>query len=187
MTILQIYVAPHPVLKKVADPVEKVDDKIRTLIDNMLETMYENDGIGLAAPQVGISKRIVVIDLDQNFELSEKQARKGKPRVFINPEVTWETEDTRVFNEGCLSVPGQYADVARADKIKIKFMDYDGAEHEAEIDDMLATAIQHEIDHLDGILFIDHLSNLKRNILLKKLKKFLKTNEPDMEESHVIL
>lgn len=187
MTILQIYVAPHPILKKVADPVVEVNDEVRALVDNMLETMYENDGIGLAAPQVGESKRILVIDLDQNFELGDKQARKGNPRVFINPEVIWESEDMRVFNEGCLSVPGQYADITRSDKVKIKFLDRDGKEHEEELDDMLATAVQHEMDHLNGVLFIDHLSVLKRSMLLKKLKKFLKINEEDMAESHVTL
>ncbi len=187
MTILQVYVAPHPILKKVADPVIEVNDEIRTLVVEMLETMYENDGIGLAAPQVGISKRVMVIDLDQNFELGEKQARKGNPRAFINPEIIWESEDTRIFNEGCLSVPGQFADIARSDKVKIKYLDQNGEAHEEELDDMLATAVQHELDHLDGILFIDHLSALKRNMLLKKLKKFLRINEEDMEESHVTL
>lgn len=187
MTVLKIYVAPHPVLKKIAEPVAKVTDEDRKLMDDMLDTMYATDGIGLAAPQVGISKRIVVMDLEQPREEEDWTKRRTKPLFFVNPEITWESEDMRVYQEGCLSVPGQYADVTRPDKIKIKFLDYDGKAQEIEADGLLATCLQHEMDHLNGILFIDHLSTLKRDMLLRKLKKFTKENEAEMAESHVLL
>jgi peptide deformylase len=188
MTVLRIYVAPHPVLKKKADPVEKVTDEDRKLMDDMLETMYVTDGIGLAAPQVGVSKRIIVMDIEQRRgeDLTPEQKR-GNPRYFVNPEITWESEDLRVYNEGCLSVPGQYADVTRPDKVKVKYLDYDGKAQEIEADQMLATCIQHELDHLNGILFIDHLSTLKKDMLMRKLKKFTRDNSEEMAESHVLL
>jgi peptide deformylase len=186
MTVLQIYVAPHPVLKKIAEPVERVTDNHRKLMDDMLETMYVTDGIGLAAPQVGVSQRIIVMDLDQPKGEEDPQKRRVNPRFFVNPEIVWESEDLRVYNEGCLSVPGQYADVTRPDKVRIKFLDYNGKAQEIEADGLLATCIQHEMDHLNGILFVDHLSSLKRDILMRKLKKFTKENIEDLAKSHVL-
>ncbi len=188
MTVLKIYVAPHPVLKKKADPVAEVTDEDRKLMDDMLETMYATDGIGLAAPQVGVSKRILVLDVEQKRDDDiEPQARRVKPLCFLNPEIIWEAEDLRVYNEGCLSVPGQYAEVARPDKVRVKYLDYNGKEQETEADGLLATCLQHEMDHLDGVLFVDHLSTLKRDIVMRKLRKYKKENEAEMAESHVLL
>lgn len=188
MTVLRIYVAPHPVLKKKAEAVKKVTPELRKLMDDMLETMYATEGIGLAAPQVGQSVRILVLDVEQKRDEDiPPQERRGKPLFFINPEITWSSEDMRVYNEGCLSVPGQYAEVVRPDKIRIKFTNYDGKEQEMEADGLLATCLQHEMDHLNGILFVDHLSTLKKDMLLRKLKKYTKENQEEMAESHVLL
>ena len=172
MTILTIHTAPDPVLKRVAEPVSKVDDALRKQMDDMLETMYHDKGIGLAAPQVGISNRVVVMDVDQTDE-----GEKGKALFMVNPEIIWESEELRIYNEGCLSVPEMYAEVERSDSVRIKYLDYDGAEQELEADGLLSTCIQHEIDHLNGVLFVDHLSSLKRNMIMRKLKKHLKMKE----------
>ena len=188
MTVLRIYVAPHPVLKKKAEPVQKVTPELRKLMDDMLETMYATDGIGLAAPQVGQSVRILVLDIEQKRgDDIPPQERKGKPLFFVNPEIVWASEDMRVYNEGCLSDPGQYADVVRPDKVRIKYMDYDGKAQEMEADTLLATCLQHELDHLNGILFVDHLSTIKKDMLMRKLKKYTKENLEEMAESHVLL
>ena len=189
MAVLRIYVAPHPVLKKKAAPVKDgVTPALRKLMDDMLETMYATDGIGLAAPQVGESKRILVLDIDQprGGDLAPEE-RRTRPQCFVNPEIVWSSEDLRVYNEGCLSVPGQYADVVRPDKVRVKYIDYDGKDREVEAAGLLATCLQHEMDHLDGVLFIDHISKLKRDMLMRKLRKFTKENEEDMAESHVLL
>ncbi len=188
MTVLKIYVAPHPVLKKIAEPVDKVTDEDRILMDDMLETMYATDGIGLAAPQVGVSKRILVLDVEQKRDDDiDPQKRRVMPLCFVNPEIVWESEDLRVYNEGCLSVPGQYAEVTRPEKVRVKYLDYDGKEQEIEAERLLATCLQHEMDHLNGILFVDHLSTLKKDIVMRKLKKYKKENEEEMAESHVLL
>lgn len=187
MTVLQIYVAPHPVLKKKAEPVENgVTDELRQLMDDMVETMYACDGIGLAAPQVGVSQRVLVIDIDQPRDASTPAEKRGKPQYFVNPEILWSSEDLRIYNEGCLSVPGQYADVTRPDKIRIRYLDYHGKQQEMDVDGLLATCLQHEMDHLNGILFVDHLSTLKRDMLMRKLKKFTKDNIEDLEKTHVL-
>lgn len=188
MTVLQIYVAPHPVLKKKAEAVTGgIAPDIRKLMDDMLETMYANDGIGLAAPQVGASKRVIVMDIDQKKgEDIPPQERRGRPQFFVNPEIISVSEDLRIYNEGCLSVPGQYAEITRPDKIRVKFLDYDGKAQEIDAFGLLATCLQHEMDHLEGILFVDHLSTLKRNMLMRKLKKFTKENEEDMAKSHIL-
>lgn len=180
MSVLQIYVAPHPVLKKVANPVPTVTDDLRQLMDDMLETMYATNGIGLAAPQVGESVRVVVMDIDQTDE------EKGTPRFFVNPEITWTSEETSVYKEGCLSVPDQYADIERPAQVRLSYLDYDGTRKEIEADGLLATCIQHEIDHLNGILFVDHLSTLKRDMLMRKLKKFTREHAQDLATSHII-
>ena len=164
MTKLKLYEYPHPILKKKAEPVAKVDDELRKFLDDMLETMYESNGCGLAAPQVGVSQRIVVIDIAHEDE-------EPTPMYLVNPEIIWKSDETKVCEEGCLSVPGQRAEVERPAAVKIKYLDYNGKEQILEADDFLAVAAQHELDHLDGILYIDHLSRLKRQMVVKKLEK----------------
>ncbi len=172
MAILPIIETPDPRLKTISTPVDVVDDALRVLIDDMFETMYDAPGIGLAAIQVGVSKRVLVIDLQEKDEETGETIKE--PLVFINPEILEESKDLMVYNEGCLSVPEMYADVARPAVIRAKWLDRDGTEHVEEIDGLLATCLQHEMDHLEGILFIDHLSKLKRDMLLKKLVKLRK-------------
>jgi len=164
MSVRPILIAPDPRLKAVSDSVARVDDEIRKLVDDMLESMYVADGIGLAAIQVGVPKRIIVMDLDQ------KEGRK-KPRIFINPRILWKSEELATFEEGCLSVPEIWEEVARPARIRAEFLDREGARQEMEANGMLATCLQHEMDHLEGVLFIDHLSRLKRSIALRKLQK----------------
>ena len=164
MAIRPIVEAPDPRLKTVSTAVEKVDDETRKLVADMLDSMYEADGIGLAAIQIGVPKRVIVMDLDQ-------KDGNNNPRAFINPKITWHSEEMATFEEGCLSVPEMYEEVERPARIKCEFLDKDGTKHEIEADGMLATCLQHEMDHLEGILFIDHLSRLKRGIVLRKLKK----------------
>lgn len=164
MAVLKVYEYPDPILKKKAEKVEKVDDELRRFMDDMLETMYSAVGVGLAAPQVGVSKRIVVIDISHEDE-------KIEPYYLVNPEIIWKSEEKVCGEEGCLSVPEQRAEVERHASVKLRYLDYNGQEHEELIEDFLAIVIQHELDHLDGILYIDRLSRLKRQILLKKLQK----------------
>lgn len=164
MAVLDIYETPHPILKEVSAPVDKVDDDLRAFMDDMLETMYAAPGIGLAAIQVGVKKRVLVIDLQEN-------EGERNPRYFVNPEIVEASDELNVYQEGCLSVPEQYADVERPARIRVKYLDYDGTEQLEEMDGLLATCLQHEMDHLNGILFVDHLSKLKRKMLLKKLEK----------------
>lgn len=169
MAILPILEAPDARLKVVSRPVAEVTDAHRALIVDMFETMYDAPGIGLAAIQVGVADRILVIDLQEKDEETGETIRE--PKVFINPEILEESEELAVYNEGCLSVPEQYADVARPAVIKARWLDEHGKSHEEVIDGLLATCLQHEMDHLEGILFIDHLSKLKRDMVLKKLAK----------------
>jgi len=172
MAILRIYETPEPVLRQISKPVETVDDEIRTLIADMFETMYDAPGIGLAAVQVGVPKRLLVMDLQEpeNPEDPESPVVR-EPRVFINPEIL-EASDTEVpYTEGCLSVPDQYAEVMRPERIRARWLDEHGVQHEQELDGLLAVCLQHEMDHLEGVLFIDHLSKLKRDMVLKKLAK----------------
>lgn len=184
MAVLPIYVAPHPVLKIIAEPVVGgVTDELRKFMDDMLETMYASHGIGLAAPQVGVSKRIIVMDIDQP---DDENGGKGKPRFFVNPEIIEESEELNVYNEGCLSVPGQYAEVERPATVKIRYLDYNGNEVVEDCDGLYATCIQHEMDHLNGVLFVDHLSTLKRDMLMRKLKKYTRENAEEMAVSHVL-
>ena len=169
MTKLKLYEYPHPVLKQKASKVGAVDDEIRKLLDDMLETMYASNGCGLAAPQIGVSKRIVVIDIAHEGE-------EPAPIYMVDPEIVWSSEETEVCEEGCLSVPGQRAEVERPASVRIKYLDYQGNDKELLAEDFLAVATQHELDHLDGILYIDKISRLKRQMLLKKLEKFRKDN-----------
>ncbi len=170
MAIRPILTAPDPRLKAVSTPVESVDAGTRKLIDDMVDSMYAADGIGLAAVQIGVAQRVIVMDLDQ---------RDGKknPRHFINPVITWRSEELATFEEGCLSVPEIWDEVERAARIKASYLDREGARHELEADGLLATCLQHEMDHLEGVLFIDHLSKLKRSMALKKLQKAKRLKE----------
>lgn len=169
MAILPILETPDPRLRLVSTPVETFDDDLRKLVADMFETMYDAPGIGLAAIQVGVPKRVLVIDLQEPAEEGGEPVRN--PRVFINPELFDPSTQTTLYNEGCLSVPDQYADVERPTTVHARWRDEHGAPHEAEMDGLLATCLQHEMDHLEGVLFIDHLSRLKREMVLKKLEK----------------
>ena len=175
MAVRPILEAPDPRLRVISTPVAQVDDDLRALIDDMFETMYDAPGIGLAAVQIGVPKRVVVIDLQDGGDPEGEPVRN--PRVFVNPELFDPSDARNVYNEGCLSVPDQYAEVERPAAIHARWLDRDGTAHEGAIDGLLATCLQHEIDHLDGVLFIDHLSRLKREMVLKKLDKARKAKK----------
>ena len=170
MTIRPILTAPDPRLQAISTDVETVDADIRKLVDDMADSMYAADGIGLAAVQIGVPKRVIVIDLDQ------KEGQKN-PRAFINPKILWASEELAVFEEGCLSVPEIWDDVERPARIRCEYLDRDGNKQLLEADGLLATCLQHEMDHLNGVLFIDHLSRLKRSMVIKKLTKAKKLKE----------
>ena len=169
MAILPIVEVPDPRLRQISTPVEAVTDETRTLVRDMFETMYAAPGIGLAAIQVGVPKRILVIDLQDPEEEGGEPVRN--PLVFINPEILENSDREVPYSEGCLSIPDQYAEVDRPDRVRVRWLDEQGVAHEEEIEGLLAVVIQHEMDHLNGILFIDHLSRLKRDMVLKKLAK----------------
>jgi len=172
MAILRIFETPDPVLRQISTPVETVDDELRALVADMFETMYDAPGIGLAAVQVGVPKRLLVMDLQEPEDADDPESPAVKePRVFINPEILWASETTVPYTEGCLSVPDQYAEVLRPDRIRARWLDEQGKAHEEDLDGLLAVCLQHEMDHLEGVLFIDHLSKLKRDMVLKKLAK----------------
>jgi len=172
MAILPIYETPDPILRQLSMPVEAVDDALRVLIADMFATMYAAPGIGLAAIQVGVPKRLLVIDLQEPESEEEEDAPPVKdPRVFINPEILESSPVTVPYSEGCLSVPDHYAEVLRPDRVRARWLDEDGVAHEEWIGGLLAICLQHEIDHLNGVLFIDHLSRLKRDMIMKKLIK----------------
>lgn len=164
MALREILVVPHPVLKQVSTNVDVVDDDLRALMDDMLETMYAAPGIGLAAVQIGVPKRVIVMDLAREGE--DKQ-----PRYFVNPEILWASEETAPYEEGCLSVPEIYDEVERPAQVKLRYLNYQGERIEEDADGLFAVCIQHEMDHLEGVLFIDHLSRLKREQAIKKVKK----------------
>ena len=164
MTIKRILTIPDPLLRKKSSRVEEVNNDIQKLMNDMFETMYKAPGIGLAAIQIGVPKRVVVIDIS-------KEENKKKPMYFVNPEVTWKSDVNSTYEEGCLSIPNQFAKIERPDKCKVKFLDFNGKEKEIKVEGLLATCIQHEIDHLNGVLFIDYLSKLKKDIIIKKLSK----------------
>lgn len=167
MAIKPLVILPDPQLRLVSGPVEKITDDIRALADDMLATMYDAPGVGLAAIQVGVPKRIVTIDI-------AKEEEEPDPIVLINPEIVARSEETKVYQEGCLSIPEYYADVERPDRVTFRYTDLDGKRVEREADGLLAVCVQHELDHLDGILFIDHLSRLKRELVTKKFAKAAK-------------
>jgi peptide deformylase len=167
MAILDIIVAPDPRLKITAKAVTAVDDDVRKLMDDMLDSMHVSNGIGLAAPQVGDSRRVIVVDISRADE-------EPDPIHMANPELLWVSDEENNHEEGCLSLPEQYAEVERPESIRVKFLNYSGEEQELDATGMLATCIQHEMDHLDGILFVDHISSLKRKMILRKLSKVKK-------------
>jgi len=164
MAVLPILVTPDPILKQKAVPIACVDQRIVTLLNDMLETMYAAPGIGLAAPQVGVSERVIVLDI----------AKADQPRAplrMVNPQIIWASDERNTYEEGCLSVPEQYAKVVRPKQVRVRYLDETGTEQDIAADGLLATVIQHELDHLDGTLFIDHLSSLKRHMILRRLGK----------------
>ena len=167
MAVREILILPDKRLRKVSEPVKKIDAGIRRLVDDMLETMYDAPGIGLAAIQIGTSKRVVTMDL-------AKKEEPKNPQVFINPEIVWSSDEKAVYEEGCLSIPEIYSDVERPAQVKVKYLDLEGELHEIEANGLLSTCLQHEVDHLNGILFIDHLSRLKRQRIIKKFTKVAK-------------
>ncbi|HEV8407111.1 MAG TPA: peptide deformylase [Sphingomicrobium sp.] len=178
MAIRRIYETPDPVLRQISKPVEAFDDELMGLVADMFETMYEAPGIGLAAVQVGEPIRLLVIDLQEPKDPEDPESPTVKdPKVFINPEILWHSDSEIPYTEGCLSVPEQYAEVMRPDRIRARWQDEKGKIYEEEIDGLLAVCLQHEMDHLNGVLFIDHLSKLKRDMVLKKLAKWRKEQQ----------
>ena len=171
MALLPILLAPHPTLKAVAKPVADVTPDLQKLAEDMLETMYDAPGIGLAANQVGRLERVLVMDCERDPDAPRQ------PRILFNPEITWESEELSSYEEGCLSIPQQYADVERPASVKVAYLDENGTAKEDLFEGLEATCVQHEIDHLNGILFWDHISNLKRNMLRRKLEKLKKEQE----------
>jgi peptide deformylase len=162
-----ILIIPDKRLRQVSEPIKKIDAGIRKLVEDMFETMYDAPGIGLAAIQVGTPKRVVTMDL-------AKKDDPKQPQVFVNPEILWSSEEKATYEEGCLSIPEFYGDVERPAQVKVKYLDLEGAPHEIEANGLFATCLQHEIDHLNGVLFIDHLSKLKRDRVVKKFAKAAK-------------
>jgi peptide deformylase len=167
MALRDILILPDKRLRQVSEPVKKIDAGIRKLVEDMFETMYDAPGIGLAAIQVGAPKRVVTLDL-------AKKEDPRSPQIFINPEIVWSSPEKATYEEGCLSIPEYYGDVERPAQVKVKYLDLEGAAKELEANGLLATCLQHEIDHLNGVLFIDHLSKLKRDRVLKKFSKAAK-------------
>ncbi len=169
MAILPIIEIPDPRLRLVSEPVAGVDDEVRQLIADMFETMYDAPGIGLAAIQVAVPKRVLVIDLQEQEDEEGKPVKA--PRAFVNPEIVETSDECSTYQEGCLSIPEQFADVVRPARCRVTWLDQDGAAHDEWLDGLMATCLQHEMDHLNGVLFIDHLSRLKRDMVIKKLNK----------------
>ena len=172
MALRDIIVLPDKRLRLVSEPAQANDPELRRLVDDMFETMYEAPGIGLAAIQIGVPKRVIVMDLAKKDDPKE-------PRVFVNPQVLWRSDEKNVYEEGCLSIPEFYEEVQRPAKVRVKFLDATGAEQELEASGLMATCLQHEIDHLDGVLFIDHISKLKRDRVIKKFAKAAKRLDPE--------
>jgi peptide deformylase len=176
MALRDILILPDKRLRLVSKPVARVDAAIRKLVEDMFETMYDAPGIGLAAIQVGEPRRIVTMDL-------AKKDEPKQPQVFINPELVWESKDLKTYEEGCLSIPEYYEEVERPAEVKVKYLDIEGNEQEVEASGLLATCLQHEIDHLNGVLFIDHISKLKRDRVIKKFAKAAKLQAKDAKGS----
>ena len=167
MSLRKIVIEPDPILRKKSENLEKVDDELKKLLDEMLQTMYAAPGIGLAAVQIGILKRLIVIDIS-------KENEKKNPLFLVNPKIISKSESTSIYEEGCLSLPGHFAEIERPAECKVKYLDYNGKEKEITAKGLLSTCIQHEVDHLNGVLFIDYLSKLKKDMIVKKLVKHKK-------------
>ena len=172
MTIQKIITEPNSLLRKISNSVEKIDNNLKSFMDDMIETMYEAPGIGLAAIQIGVALRVIVMDIAW-----KKEDAKREPKFFINPEISNQSKETAIYEEGCLSIPNQYAEIERSATCTVKYLDYNGKECIEDADGLFATCIQHEMDHLEGILFIDYLSKLKKNIIVKKLTKQKKSSK----------
>ncbi|MBB4075951.1 peptide deformylase [Bartonella fuyuanensis] len=166
MSIRSLVTLPDPILREMSKPVEQVDSALQKLADDMLETMYNAKGVGLAAIQIGVPLRILVMDVARNHEDEQK-----KPLVVINPEILWLSDERNIYKEGCLSIPGYFVEVERPKRLRIRYQDRGGKQIEIEADDLLATCLQHEIDHLNGCLFIDYISKVKRDMVMRKFKK----------------
>jgi peptide deformylase len=180
MPLLPIVEVPDPILRAPSAPIERVDAELERLIANMFETMYKAPGIGLAAVQVAVPRRLMVIDLQDPEPVAEGEEEGPpvrRPHVFINPEILHRSDARKVYNEGCLSIPEQYAEIERPDVIRLKWLDGAGKSHEGEFDGLMSVCIQHEVDHLDGVLFIDYLSRLKRDMIVKKVVKARKDRD----------
>lgn len=176
MSVLKLVVAPDPRLEKKAAPVERVDATVQQLMDDMLETMYATNGVGLAAPQVGVSLRVITIDVADT-----EKGEKPRPMQLANPEVTWASEETAICQEGCLSLPDFYEEVERPSKVKVKALGRSGEVIEFDAEGLLAVCVQHEIDHLNGKIFVDRISRTKRDIIIRKLQKNKKLDAYDKE------
>ncbi|RCL00625.1 MAG: peptide deformylase [Candidatus Tokpelaia sp. JSC188] len=176
MSIKPLVILPNPLLREVSRPVATVDDRIIELSNDMLKSMYHASGIGLAAIQIGVLLRLLVIDITGND-------KPKNPRIFINPEVIWRSDEQNIYKEGCLSIPDYYAEIKRSRKVCVTYIERDGRKKEIEADGLLATCLQHEIDHLNGILFIDHISRLRRDIIIRKFKKKAR----NIEEGHMAI
>ncbi len=174
MAIRDIVTLPDPILRKRSAPIETVDDEVRAFLDDMLQTMYHAPGIGLAAVQVGVLKRIVTIDTCRDEETEEHN-----PIFLINPEIVDRSDERSLYEEGCLSIPEYFAEIERPNTVRVRYVDYDGKQQEMSADGLLATVIQHEVDHLDGTLFIDHLSKLKRDLVVRKFTKAARQAEKE--------
>jgi peptide deformylase len=183
MATLPVVIAPDPILKTRSAPVEQVNDEIRQLVSDMFDTMYYEHGIGLAAVQVGILKRVLVADVTWREDGSQ-QPVPGEQHVLINPELVTDTGDKKTYREGCLSFPDQFSEVVRPSGITVRFLDLQGKQQEQTFDGLLATCIQHEIDHLNGIVFVDHISSLKRDMILRKLNKLKRAGAFDHHHDH---
>lgn len=168
MALREIIILPDKRLRQVCEPVKTVNDRVRALMDDMAETMYEAPGVGLAASQIAVMKRVVVVDASRG---DEDEERVQNPMFFANPEITWVSDEMAEYEEGCLSIPEFYEPVERPAMCRVVFLDYDGNPQEMECDGLMATVVQHEIDHLNGVLFIDHISKLKRDMIVKKFSK----------------
>jgi len=179
MAKLDIIIAPDPRLKLKCAPVARVDAAIRRLMDDMLETMHAAPGIGLAAPQVGVTRRVIVVD-------AARQGEPPEPYRMANPEIVWTSPEEAVYNEGCLSLPDHYADVVRPAAVRVRYLDHRNEFREIEASGLLATCIQHEMDHLEGVLFVDHVSTLKRNMILRRLQKAKKQGVFERDPAHIL-
>ena len=180
MAVLPLIIAPDPLLKQKSAPVKAVDDEVREALNDMLDTMYHSRGIGLAAVQVGMLKRMIVVDVDWRDE----ESLTRNPLKLINAEILWDSEEESIYNEGCLSFPDQFSEVTRPKEIKVAYLDEQGNKKELQATGLLATCIQHEIDHTNGITFVDHISRLKRDMILKRLKKAKERGDFDHDHVH---